>query len=232
MRPQLARSTTWDTSSTKYSEAGSRRTLSPCHRSARASKKSGSGMIKEPIGSFIRHGWPTRCTSCTHFRKRRRPPRSKTSTSRRTIRSADEGNPMSRAKVESFASVWDAIADTAEEAANLRVRSELMSKLAAIVERNHWTQAEAASRCRVAQPRINDLLRGRISRFSIDALVNLAAALGQRVHIDLAAHVRRSGKKMAPQRSRGRGVPRRKRAIAVKVARQSPGGKKNANPPR
>ncbi|MBI4754085.1 MAG: XRE family transcriptional regulator [Betaproteobacteria bacterium] len=48
-----------------------------------------------------------------------------------------------------------------------------------------WTQAEAARRCGVSQPRVNDLLRGRISRFSLDALVNIAAALGRRVHVEL-----------------------------------------------
>jgi predicted XRE-type DNA-binding protein len=86
-----------------------------------------------------------------------------------------------------FASVWDAIADTPEEAANLRLRSELMDKIAALIESNGWTQSEAAAQCGVTQPRVNDLLRGRISRFSIDALVNIAAALGQRVHIELDA---------------------------------------------
>ena len=86
---------------------------------------------------------------------------------------------------ESYASVWDAIADTPEEAANLRVRSELMDKLTALVEKNGWTQVEAAQRCGVTQPRISDLLRGRISRFSLDALVNIATALGCRVHVEL-----------------------------------------------
>jgi predicted XRE-type DNA-binding protein len=94
---------------------------------------------------------------------------------------------MSKIKVESYASVWDAIADTPEEAANLRVRSELMDKIAAIVEDKGWTQVEAAAQCGVTQPRINDLLRCRISRFSLDALVNIAAALGRRVHVELEA---------------------------------------------
>lgn len=84
-----------------------------------------------------------------------------------------------------FASVWDAIADTPEEAVNLRVRAELMRAIAQIVEVNGWTQTEAARRCGITQPRMNDLLRGRISRFSLDALVNIAAALGQRVHVEL-----------------------------------------------
>jgi predicted XRE-type DNA-binding protein len=92
---------------------------------------------------------------------------------------------MSKAKTPVFTSVWDAIADTPEEAANLRVRAELMEKIAALIAHSGWTQADAAEHCGVTQPRINDLLRGRISRFSLDALVNIAAALGQRVQVDL-----------------------------------------------
>ena len=90
-------------------------------------------------------------------------------------------------KAESYASVWDAIADTPEQAANLRARAELMQKIAARLKEHDWTQAEAASRCGVTQPRINDLLRGRVSRFSLDALVNIATALGCRVRLDLEA---------------------------------------------
>jgi predicted XRE-type DNA-binding protein len=86
-----------------------------------------------------------------------------------------------------FANVWDAIADSPEEAANLELRFRLMEKISAIIEQSGWTQAEAAKRCGVTQPRINDLLRGRISRFSLDALVNIAAALGRKVKIRLAA---------------------------------------------
>jgi predicted XRE-type DNA-binding protein len=90
-------------------------------------------------------------------------------------------------KVETYASVWDAIANTPEEAANLRARSELMQKIGAYLRKQKWTQAEAARRCGVTQPRINDLLRGRVSRFSLDALVNIATALGYRVRVDLEA---------------------------------------------
>jgi predicted XRE-type DNA-binding protein len=83
--------------------------------------------------------------------------------------------------------VWDALADTPEQAANLKARTELMQKIAAIVKESGWTQAEAARRCGVTQPRINDLLRGRVSRFSLDALVNIATAIGRRVHFELKA---------------------------------------------
>ena len=88
---------------------------------------------------------------------------------------------------ESYASVWDAIADTRGQAANLRARTELMQKIAAHLKEHGWTQDEAASRCGVTQPRINDLLGGRVSRFSLDALVNIATSLGCRVHVDLEA---------------------------------------------
>ena len=88
-------------------------------------------------------------------------------------------------EIETFTNVWDAIADTPEQAANLQARSELMRQIATIIKNNDWKQAEAALHCGVTQPRINDLLRGRVSRFSLDALVNIATALGRRVHLEL-----------------------------------------------
>ncbi len=94
---------------------------------------------------------------------------------------------MSRKKIESYASVWDALADTPEQAANLRTRAELMQQISAMVKDSGWTQTEAADRCGVTQPRISDLLRGRVSRFSLDALVNIATAIGRRVHVALEA---------------------------------------------
>lgn len=88
-------------------------------------------------------------------------------------------------KVETYVRVWDAIADTPQQAANLTARAEIMQQITAIVKARGWTQAEAAERCSVTQPRMNDLLRGRLSRFSLDALVNMAVAVNQRVHIVL-----------------------------------------------
>jgi predicted XRE-type DNA-binding protein len=88
---------------------------------------------------------------------------------------------------ETYASVWDALADTPEQAANLRARADLMRQIAEVIQDSGWKQVEAAERCGVTQPRINDLLRGRVSRFSLDALVNIATALGRRVHLELEA---------------------------------------------
>ena len=86
-----------------------------------------------------------------------------------------------------YSNVWSAIADSREEAASLELRYELMEKISAIVRRSGWTQTEAAKRCRITQPRMNDLLRGRIARFSLDALVNIASALGKKVKVQLRA---------------------------------------------
>jgi predicted XRE-type DNA-binding protein len=94
---------------------------------------------------------------------------------------------MSETEIETFDSVWDAISETPSEAANLRLRADLMAEIGAVIEQRGWTQREAAEHCGVSQPRINDLLRGRISRFSLDALVNIAAALGARVRVHLDA---------------------------------------------
>ena len=106
-------------------------------------------------------------------------------------------------KPESYASVWDAIADTPAQAANLRARAELMRQIAALLKRQDWTQAEAAQHCGVTQPRINDLIRGRISRFSLDALVNISTALGCRVRIGLQA----ASRKLPAGRAESKGQP-------------------------
>ncbi len=86
-----------------------------------------------------------------------------------------------------YVSIFDAIADTPLEAVNLRLRAEVMQRVARRIERKGWTQSEAAEHCGITQPRMNDLLRGRLSRFSLDALVNIAAAAGLRVELKTAA---------------------------------------------
>ena len=83
-----------------------------------------------------------------------------------------------------FSSVFDAIADTSEEAANLKARAGLARQITNAFKERGWTQEEAAYHCRVTQPRISDLMNGRLSRFSLDALVNIASALG-RVSVEL-----------------------------------------------
>ena len=84
---------------------------------------------------------------------------------------------------ETFASVWDAIEDTPAEAENMKLRSALMMALEKHIRAKGWTQAEAARRLGVTQPRVSDLLRGKINLFGIDTLVNMLAAAG--LHVDV-----------------------------------------------
>ncbi len=73
----------------------------------------------------------------------------------------------------------------AEEAENLRLRSELMIQIRKLIERRDLTQAAAAKVFGVTQPRVSDLVRGRIDLFSIDALVNMLARAGVNVRLVL-----------------------------------------------
>jgi predicted XRE-type DNA-binding protein len=82
-----------------------------------------------------------------------------------------------------FTSVWDALEDTPQEAENLRLRSVLMMALKDHLTQAGLTQAQAAKLMGVTQPRVSDLLRGKIHLFSLDTLVNMAASAG--LHIEL-----------------------------------------------
>lgn len=81
------------------------------------------------------------------------------------------------------ARVWEAIEDTPAEVDNMRLRSELMMALKAHITRTEMSQAQAAKLFGVTQPRVSDLMRGKINLFGIDALVNMAAAAG--LHVEM-----------------------------------------------
>ena len=82
-----------------------------------------------------------------------------------------------------FASVWDAIEDTPEEAENMKLRSVLMTALKNHLARSEMSQTQAAKLLGVTQPRVSDLMRGKINLFGLDALVNMATAAG--LHIEM-----------------------------------------------
>ncbi len=82
-----------------------------------------------------------------------------------------------------YASVWDAIEDTPAEAESMKLRAELMMVLKNHIARAGMTQAQAARLFGVTQPRVSDLIRGKINLFGLDALVNMAAAAGLHVEI-------------------------------------------------
>lgn len=85
-----------------------------------------------------------------------------------------------------FEDVFDALADTPAEAANMKARSELLSGIKARVMSWDMPQEKAAARLGVTRPRLNDLLRGKLDKLSLDALVNLATAAGFTLHIQLS----------------------------------------------
>lgn len=70
-----------------------------------------------------------------------------------------------------------------DEAQNLQLRSDLMTRIERLVKRSDMTQTEAARALGVTQPRLNDLLRGKIDKFSLDALVNMLGHAGMRVEL-------------------------------------------------
>ncbi len=90
---------------------------------------------------------------------------------------------------ERFASVWDAIEDTPAQAENMKLRSALMTALKDHIAEQGLSQAQAAKLLGVTQPRVSDLMRGKIDLFGLDTLVNMlfAAGLHVEMHVTKAA---------------------------------------------
>jgi predicted XRE-type DNA-binding protein len=84
-----------------------------------------------------------------------------------------------------FASVWDAIESSQTEAANMKLRSRLMMAVRDHIGKAELSQAEAAKLLGVTQPRISDLMRGKIDLFSLDTLVNMLGAAGHKVDVTI-----------------------------------------------
>jgi predicted XRE-type DNA-binding protein len=88
-------------------------------------------------------------------------------------------------KFEQFESVWDAVEDTPEEANNMKLRAQLMMKLRSHVQRTGLTQGQAAKLFGVTQPRIADLMCGRINHFNFEALVEMATCAGFTIEMEV-----------------------------------------------
>jgi predicted XRE-type DNA-binding protein len=84
---------------------------------------------------------------------------------------------------ERFPSVWDAIEDTPAQAENMKLRSSLMMALKDHIASEGLSQSQAAKLFGVTQPRVSDLMRGKIELFGIDTLVNMLAAAGLHVEV-------------------------------------------------
>ena len=88
-------------------------------------------------------------------------------------------------EVQTFDDVFDALTDTPTEAANMKARSALLSALVSRVKSWRVSQEAAARRLGITRPRLNDLMRGKLDKFSLDALVNLATAAGLTLKIQI-----------------------------------------------
>ncbi len=101
-----------------------------------------------------------------------------------------------------FTSVWDAIENTPQEAASMKARSSLMMELTAVIQERGMTQAEAAELFGVTQPRVSDLMRGKVNLFSLDTLMDMASTAGMSPVVKVSK----------PKLGRRRAVPRRRAA--------------------
>jgi predicted XRE-type DNA-binding protein len=104
-------------------------------------------------------------------------------------------------KSQKFTSVWDAIEDTPQAASSLRARSTLMMELTNLIEQRGMTQAQAAELFGVTQPRVSDLMRGKINLFSLDMLMDMACTAGMAPVVKLTKPKRLTTKPTRQSRS-------------------------------
>ena len=89
-------------------------------------------------------------------------------------------------KMKRYHNVFDALEDDSAVAENLKIRAQLMNALTQYIEKAKLTQVEAAELFEVNQPRISDLVRGKIERFTIDMLVNMLARAGKHLNVKVS----------------------------------------------
>ena len=89
-------------------------------------------------------------------------------------------------KTTNYTSVWDAITDTPQETASMKARSKLMMELSDIISSRKLRQKDAAELFGVTQPRISDLMRGKIHLFSLDMLMDMASTAGMSPEVSVS----------------------------------------------
>lgn len=89
-------------------------------------------------------------------------------------------------KTTNYQSVWDAITDTPQETASMKARSKLMMALSQIISSRKLRQKDAAELFGVTQPRISDLMRGKIHLFSLDMLMDMASTAGMSPEVSVS----------------------------------------------
>lgn len=92
-----------------------------------------------------------------------------------------------------YSNVWDAIEDTVVAAASMQARSNLMMALQAWAKAGKSTQADAARLLGITQPRMSDLMRGKINLFSLDSLLDMATLAGLQPQIQINSVITDAG---------------------------------------
>lgn len=89
-------------------------------------------------------------------------------------------------KTREHKSVWDALENDPVIAANLKLRAQLMIEISQYVEQSGLTQKQAASVLGTTQPRLNDVLQGKIDKCTVDRLVNMLSSAGFDVDLNVS----------------------------------------------
>jgi predicted XRE-type DNA-binding protein len=90
-------------------------------------------------------------------------------------------------ETQTFNNVWDALEDDAAERESLKIKSRMMMEIGQHLKEHKLTQTQAAKMMHVTQPRISDLINGKIDKFTIDMLITMLARLGLHVEVTLKA---------------------------------------------
>lgn len=86
-----------------------------------------------------------------------------------------------------YNNVWDAISDSPEESESMKLRSVVMMAIEKYAKSQNETQTVIAKQLGLTQPRLNDLLKGKIDKFSLDKLVNIATKAGLSIELSIKA---------------------------------------------
>ena len=127
--------------------------------------------------------------SFMHSKRRLRKRRDPTSNSRAADTRRSSGSASGKVEIiESSGNVFADLGFDPEEAMNLHLRSQLMIELRGLIEDRGLTQMQAAKLFRVTQPRISNLMQGKIDQFSLDHLIKIAGRAGAVVRLSIERH--------------------------------------------
>lgn len=102
------------------------------------------------------------------------------------LRRLQQGFMPSATRIEaSSGNVFSDLGFNEDEAQHLKIRADLMIELSCLIDEKGLTQTEAAKLLGVSQPRISDLVRGKIDRFSVDGLIQMLGQAGARVSFEV-----------------------------------------------